>query len=70
MNAEIGWENNYDINHQARQVVELTREYIKKPFSMDLVPQALRLQARNRPKRGKGTKVTIPTYPTKSLVRL
>ena len=38
MNVEIAHEENDDIDHQRRHVVEITREWIKIPFYMNLVP--------------------------------
>ena len=70
MNAKIGRDENVDINNKARHIVQLTREWIKKPFKLDLVPQNIPLQATTCPTRGKVAKVTIPTFHTQSPVRL
>lgn len=35
MNVEIGRDENVDINHQARHIVQLKNEWTKKPFRMD-----------------------------------
>ena len=68
-NVEIGHVENANINHQGQHVVELIREWIRKPFWMDPISQALPLQDITQTNKGKGTKITKPTYPTKSLVR-
>lgn len=69
INVEIGRDENDDIDHRGRHVVALAREWIRKPFQMDPIPQVIYFQATTRPTKGKGTKVTIPTYPAKSPVR-
>lgn len=38
MNAEIGRDENVDIKNRACHIVQLTREWIKKPFKLDPVP--------------------------------
>ena len=37
MNVEVAVEENDDIMHKARHVIELTREWINKPFGMDTI---------------------------------
>ncbi len=46
----------------------MTREWIKKPFKIHLLPQVVPLQATICPAKGKGAKVTVPTFPTQFLV--
>lgn len=58
INGKIKRDDNSDINHRAHHVVQLTREWIKKPFKLDLIPQAIPLQATTCPGKGKGPKVT------------
>ena len=41
MNAEVGRDEKSDISHLVRNIVELTKEWINKPFRMDLVPQPI-----------------------------
>lgn len=62
MNVEIGQEENDDIQHWTRHVIQLSRDWIRKIFYLELVPNTPILQAPTRPKRAKGTKVTVLTY--------
>lgn len=48
----------------------MTKEWIKRPFKLDPVPQIVVFQAIVRPVRGRGEKVTIPTFPAQSPIRL
>ena len=41
MNAEVDREENVDINHRVRHIIQLTRDWIKKPFKLDLDPQTV-----------------------------
>lgn len=69
MNAEIDKEENSDINHRARHDRKLTKDWIKRPFKVDPIPQVVDFQATTRPTKGGGAKVTIPTFIAQSLVR-
>ena len=39
MNAKIDRNENLDINNRASYIIYITREWIKKPFNLDPVPQ-------------------------------
>lgn len=69
MNAEIDKEENLDINHQARHVIKLTKDWIKRPFKLDPIHQVVVFHAQAHPSRGQGAKVTVPTFITQSLVK-
>ena len=62
VNAEVAIRENDDIMHREIHVISLTREWIKKHFRLDLLPNAPTLQAPARPEKQKGIKVTIPTF--------
>ena len=66
MNAEVAAIENDDIMHRARHVIALTREWINRPLKLDPLPNAPTLQEPTRPEKGKGVKVTIPTFQTQS----
>ena len=70
MNAKIGKDDYADINDRALHIVQLTREWIKKPFKLDPIPLSIPLQATTRLARDKGAKIIVPTFPTQSLVGL
>ena len=70
MNAKIDRDENVDINHRERYIIQLMREWIKNPFNLDLVPQVVTFQALAHPIKGKSAKVIVPTFPAQSLVRL
>ena len=38
MYVEIGRDENADINHRARYIIQLMKEWIKKPFKLDPIP--------------------------------
>ena len=48
----------------------MTKNWIKKPFPLDPVPDIVIFHTHAFPKRGKGRKVTIPTFALKSPIRL
>jgi hypothetical protein len=62
VNAEVDKDENDDIMHRARHIIELTQKWIRKPFQLDPLPSAPTLQAPARPDKGKGKKVTIPSF--------
>ena len=41
MNAKVDREEGDDINHQARHVVRMTKDWIKKPFQLDPIPNTI-----------------------------
>lgn len=47
----------------------MTRAWVHMPYHLDPLPNVSTLQVPTRPEKGKGTKVTIPTYPEKLPVR-
>jgi hypothetical protein len=69
MNVEIDKEENLDINHRAKHVIKLTKDWIKRPFKQDPIPQEVFFHAIAHPTKGRGAKVTMPTFTTQSLVR-
>ena len=62
MNAEIDKEENSDINHRARHVIKLTKDWIKRPFKLDPIPQAVVFHTQAHLARGHGAKVTMTTF--------
>ena len=70
MNAQIDKQGSLDINHRVRHVIKLTKDWIKRPFKLDPIPQVVVFHTTAHPTRGQGDKVTMPTFTTPSLVRL
>lgn len=70
MNAEVDREEGDDINHWTRHVVRIMKEWIKKPFQLDPIPDTIIFHTQARPKKGRGRKVTIPTFATQSPIKL
>ena len=68
MNAEIDKNKKIDINYRVRHIIQLTRNWIKKPFNLDPVEETLTFQAIVHPTKGKGEKVTVPTFPAQIVV--
>lgn len=64
MNVELDKEENLDINHRAQDVINLTNEWIKRPFKLDPIPETVVFHAQARPAKGRGAKVIIPTLLT------
>ena len=62
LNAEVDIEEGDDINHQVRHIVRMTKDWIKKPFPLDPIPDTVIFHAHACPERGIGRKVTIPTF--------
>ena len=62
MNVEVDREEGDDINHQARHVIIMTKNWIKKPFPLDPIHDTVIFHVHACPKRGRGKKVTIPTF--------
>ena len=69
MNAEVDREENDDINHQARHVIKKMQDWIKKPFKLDPIPEIVVFNAQARPTKGRGKKVTIPTFASQLPIR-
>ena len=46
----------------------MTKEWVRKPFRLDPLPNVLTLKAPTQPEKGKGKKATIPTFQARSLV--
>ena len=69
LNAEVDREEGDDINHQGRHVIRMKKSWIKKPFPLDPVLDTVIFHAHAHPERGKGRKVTIPTFALKSPIR-
>ena len=69
LNAEIDKEEGDDINHHVRHVIQMTKSSIKKPFPHNPILDIVIFHAHAHPKRGKGRKVTIPTFVVKSPIR-
>ena len=62
MNVEVDREENDDINHQARHIIKMMLDWIKKPFKLDPILKIVILHAQACPTNGRGQKVTIPTF--------
>lgn len=44
----------------------MTKDWIKKPFQFDPIPKIVIFHVQARPKKGRGKKVTIPTFGAQS----
>ena len=62
VNVEVDREENDDINHQVRHIIKMTQDWIKKPFKLDPIPETVIFHAQAHPTKGRGKKVTIPTF--------
>ena len=69
MNTKIDRDENVDINHRERHIIYLMKEFIKKPFKLDPLPQFIIFQATTHPITGKGAKVIVQTFLSQSLVK-
>ena len=69
LNAEVDREEEYDINHRVRHIIRMMKNWIKKPFPLDPIPNTIIFHANAHPKRGKGKKFTIPTFVAQSPIR-
>ena len=52
MNAEIDKEENSNINHRAKFFIKLIKDWIKRPFKLDLIPQVVVFHTKMHPTRG------------------
>lgn len=52
MNAEMDNEENSDLNHQDIHVIKLTKDWIKQPFKLDPISQAIVFHTQADPTRG------------------
>ena len=62
MNVEDNREEGDDINHQVKYFIRMTNNWIKKPFPLDPIPDIVIFHAHAHPEKGRGNKVTIPTF--------
>ena len=69
MNVEVDGEEADDINHWVRHVIRMKKDWIKKPFPLDPIPDTIIFHEHARPERGKGNKVTILTFVAQSPIR-
>ena len=64
VNVEVDREEAKDINHRARHVIRMMKDWIKKPFPLDPIPDTIIFHVNVYSERGRGKKVTIPTFVT------
>ena len=69
MNAEVDREEFDDINHRARHNIRMMKDWIKNYFQIDPIPNTVIFHTHAHPERGRGKKVTIPTFAAKSPIR-
>ena len=69
LNAEVDREEGDDINHRARNVIRMKKNWIKKPFPLDPILDTMIFHAHAHLERGKVRKVTIPTFTAQSPIR-
>ena len=62
MNAKVDREEANDINHRVRHVIRMMRNWIKKPFPLDPIPNIVIFHVHAYLARCRGIKVTIPTF--------
>ena len=53
MNVKIDKEENLDINHRAKYIIKLTKDWIKRSFKLDPIPQAIVFHAIAYPSKGR-----------------
>ena len=70
MNVQVDREEGDDISHQARHVIRMKKNWIKKPFPLDPILDTVIFHVHACPKRGRGKKVIIPTFEAQSPIRL
>ena len=69
MNVEIDKEENSDINHKVRHVIKLMKDWIKRAFKHDLIPQMVVFHAQSHPTKRQRSKVTVSAFTAQSPVR-
>ena len=69
MNAKVDIEEGDDINHWVRHDIWITKDWIKKTFQLDPIPNTVIFHTQAHPEKGRGKKVTIPTFAAQSLIR-
>ena len=62
LNVKVDREEGNDINHQARHVIRMTKNWITKYFPLDPIPNTVIFHAYAFLERGKGMKITIRTF--------
>ena len=66
LNAKVDREEGDDINHRARHVIRMTKNWIKKPFPLDPISDTMIFYVHAHPERGRGKKVIVPTFASQS----
>lgn len=61
MNTELNREENDDIQHQTKHVINLIREWVQNPLHLDAMPNIPTLKKPMRLQKGKGTNVIVLT---------
>lgn len=69
MNVEVDREEGDDINHRARNIIRMMKDWIKKPFQLDPILDTMVFHAQARLEKGRGKKVTSPTFAAQSPIR-
>ena len=69
MNTKVDREEGDDINHRARHVIRMIKDWIKKPFPLDPIPDTVISHAHANPERGGGKKVKIHNFVALSPIR-
>ena len=64
MNVKSKKQEKLDINHRVRHVIKLTKDWIKRPFKLDLIPQVVVFHTQAHPYKGQGDKVIVCTFTT------
>ena len=70
MNAEVNMEEADDINHRVRHAFKMMKDCIKKPFQLDPIPDTVIFHTKAHLEKGRGKKLTIPTFAAQSPIRL
>ena len=69
MNVEVNRKEGDDINHRPRYVIKKKKDWIKKPFQLDPIPDIMIFYMQSFLEKGRGKKVTIPTFAAQSPMR-
>ena len=62
MNDEVDKEESDDIDHRIGHIIKMMKDWIKKLFQLDPIPNIVIFHAQAHPDKGRGKKVTIPTF--------